>query len=106
MSNKNLRDAKRLKNDEFYTRYEDIEKEVNAHLEQNPGIFKDKVVYCPCDDPDWSNFVKFFRDNFEKLGLKKLIASCIGVDGNPGKIYVLSRDGNVKLGIQSDENKR
>ena len=55
-----LEDAKRGKNDEFYTQYEDIQKEMNAYLEYNPNTFRDKVILCPCDDPEWSNFTKFF----------------------------------------------
>ena len=71
--NLNLSKAKAAKNDEFYTLYEDIEAELSHYTEH----FKDKVVYCPCDDWEWSNFYKYFFDNFEQLGLKKLIATCI-----------------------------
>lgn len=70
-----LAKAKKNKNDEFYTLYEDIEKEINAYLEYNPDIFRDKVVLLPCDDPDWSNFTRYFAQNFERLGLKKLIST-------------------------------
>ncbi len=73
--NKGLTAAKSAKNDEFYTLYEDIQKEINAYLEYNPDTFRDKVVLCPCDDPEWSNFTKFFAQNFEFLGLKKLIST-------------------------------
>ena len=76
MGNKNLHNAKMAKNDEFYTQYSDIQKEVNAYLEYNPNVFKDKTVLLPCDDPEWSNFTKFFVQNFEKFGLKKLISTC------------------------------
>lgn len=75
MANEALLNAKKQKNDEFYTLYEYIQKEVNAYLEYNPDTFKDKVVLCPCDDPEWSNFTKFFAQNFETLGLKKLIST-------------------------------
>lgn len=71
MGNGHLHNAKKKKNDEFYTRYEDVEKEVNHYWEQLKG----KVVYCPCDDFRWSNFVKYFKDNFDSIGLKKLIAT-------------------------------
>lgn len=70
-----LRKAKENKNDEFYTMYEDIEKEINAYLDFNKDVFRDKTVLCPCDDPEWSNFTKYFALNFKKLGLKKLICT-------------------------------
>ena len=76
MSNKNLHNAKIAKNDEFYTQYPDIQKEINAYLEYDPNVFKDKTILLPCDDPEWSNFTKFFAQNFEKFGLKKLISTC------------------------------
>ena len=76
MNNKNLHNAKNSKNDEFYTQYTDIQKEVDAYLEYNPNVFRDKTILLPCDDPEWSNFTKFFVQNFEKLGLKKLISTC------------------------------
>ena len=75
MSNKNLRDAKMAKNDEFYTQYPDIQKEINAYLEYDPNVFKDKTILLPCDDPEWSNFTKFFAQNFDNFGLKKLIST-------------------------------
>lgn len=74
-TNNSLGNAKRGKNDEFYTQYEDIQTEVNYYLEFNPDTFRDKVVLLPCDDPEWSNFTKFFAQNFEMLGLKKLIST-------------------------------
>ena len=67
--------AKASKNDEFYTQYKDIEKELNAYLEYNPNTFRNKTVLLPCDDPEWSNFTRYFAQNFEKLGLKKLIST-------------------------------
>lgn len=73
--NKNLHNANRAKNDEFYTQFQDIQKEVNAYLEYNENVFKDKIVLLPCDDPEWSNFTKFFAQNFERFGLKKLIST-------------------------------
>ena len=74
-SNKNLTKAKKAKNDEFYTQYHDIEKEIQAYLDFNPDVFKDKTVLLPCDDPEWSNFTKYFAQNFERFGLKKLIST-------------------------------
>lgn len=75
MANSNLTNAKNAKNDEFYTQYHDIEKEINAYLEYNPDVFKNKTILLPCDDPEWSNFTKFFAQNFVKFGLKKLIST-------------------------------
>lgn len=71
MANSSLHAAKDAKNDEFYTRLEDINEEMN-HYEDK---FRDKVVFCNCDDPKWSNFWKYFHLNFEYLGLKKLITT-------------------------------
>lgn len=71
LANNTLHAAKAAKNDEFYTRLEDINEEMN-HYEDK---FRDKVVFCNCDDPTWSNFWKYFHMNFEYLGLKKLIAT-------------------------------
>lgn len=70
--NKNLRQAKRAKNDEFYTQLVDIERELKHYKHH----FKGKVVYCNCDDPTVSNFFKYFSNNFEYLELKKLITTC------------------------------
>lgn len=75
MANDNLAKAKEAKNDEFYTQYHDIEKEIAAYLEYNPDVFRDKTVLLPCDDPEWSNFTKYFAQNFETFGLKKLIST-------------------------------
>ena len=75
MANKNLTSAKRAKNDEFYTQYGDIQKEIEAYLEFNPDVFRGKVVYCNCDDPYESNFFRYFTLNFNKLALKQLITT-------------------------------
>ncbi len=75
MANTNLANAKTAKNDEFYTQYPDIQKEINAYLDYNPDVFRGKTILLPCDDPEWSNFTKFFAQNFELLGLKKLIST-------------------------------
>ena len=75
MANKNLSEAKLAKNDEFYTQYTDIQKEINAYMEFNPDVFRGKTILLPCDDPEWSNFTKFFAQNFENFGLKKLIST-------------------------------
>lgn len=73
--NTNLHKAKNAKNDEFYTQYSDIEKEVMYYLEYNKDVFKDKTILLPCDDPEWSNFTKYFIANFTKFGLKKIIST-------------------------------
>ncbi len=73
--NRQLTKAKSAKNDEFYTQYNDIQKEVNAYLEYNPDTFRGKTVLLPCDDPEWSKFTRFFAENYERLGLKKLIST-------------------------------
>jgi len=75
MANKNLTKAKKAKNDEFYTQYSDIQKEVEAYLEYDAETFKGKVVYSNCDDPFESNFFRYFVLNFNKLGLKQLITT-------------------------------
>ena len=62
--NDKMADAKKAKNDEFYTLYEDIQKEINAYLEYAPDVFRGKTVLLPCDDPEWSNFTRFFAQNF------------------------------------------
>ena len=73
--NSQLGRAKNAKNDEFYTQYADIQKEINAYLDYNPDTFRGKTVLLPCDDPEWSKFTRFFAENFELLGLKKLIST-------------------------------
>ena len=85
MANDSLQQAKRVKNDEFYTVYDYIQREINAYIEYNPDTFKDKVVLCPCDDPEWSNFTRFFAQNFETLGLKKLISTSYSIQSKKQK---------------------
>ena len=75
MGNKSLTKAKKQKNDEFYTQYVDIQAEVEAYLEYNPDLFRDKVVYCNCDDPFESNFFRYFVMSFKRIGLKRLITT-------------------------------
>ena len=86
MANTNLANAKNAKNDEFYTQYPDIQKEINAYLDYNPDVFRGKTVLLPCDDPEWSNFTKFFAQNFELLGLKKLISTSYAPESKRYKI--------------------
>jgi len=74
-ANKLLHKAKKSKSDEFYTQYIDIQKEVEAYLEYNPDTFRNKVIYCNCDDPFESNFFRYFVLNFDRIGLKQLITT-------------------------------
>jgi hypothetical protein len=90
--------AKAAKQDEFYTQYVDIQREVEAYLEFDPDTFRGKIVYSNCDDPFESNFFKYFAANFNKLGLKKLITT--SYDGSPiaGQMTLFPEynDGNGK----------
>lgn len=126
--NANLGAAKNAKNDEFYTQYADIQKEVNAYIEYNPDVFRGKTILLPCDDPEWSNFTKFFAQNFEFFGLKKLISTSYAIESknyktdwqptlfeteNPrfkadktrvcGKIFTLTHDTNTSGRIDIDD---
>ena len=128
MANTTLSAAKNAKNDEFYTQYEDIQKEVNAYIEYNPDVFRDKTILLPCDDPEWSNFTKFFAQNFENFGLKKLISTSYAYESKKlntpyqyslfeseapqfdesktkthGKIFTLTRDSNSSGVIDIDD---
>ncbi|MCL2303861.1 MAG: adenine-specific methyltransferase EcoRI family protein [Planctomycetaceae bacterium] len=98
MTNTKLSQAKSAKNDEFYTQWADIEREVQAYLEFDPDVFRDKTILCPCDDPYESNFFKYFALKFKEFKLKKLIATC----------YAGSPIANVQLSLfdeESEENK-
>jgi len=75
MANNNLSAARKAKNDEFYTQFQDIQKEIEAYIEYDKNAFKGKVVYCNCDDPFESNFFRYFVLNFKRLGLKSLITT-------------------------------
>lgn len=128
MANVTLSEAKAAKNDEFYTQYEDIQREVNAYLEFDADVFRGKTVLLPCDDPEWSNFTKFFAQNFEMLGLKKLISTSYAYESKKikegyqftifesssplfdekktkshGKIFTLTRDRNKSRRIDIDD---
>ena len=80
--NNNLHNAKRAKQDEFYTQWIDIEREMNAYLEYDPDVFRGKTVLLPCDDPGWSNFTKYFAERFEYLGIEKLISTSYAPKAN------------------------
>lgn len=85
MANSNLTEAKRAKNDEFFTQYHDIEKEISAYIDYDPDVFRGKTVLLPCDDPEWSNFTRYFAQNFERFGLKKLISTSYAVESKTYK---------------------
>lgn len=78
--NANLTSAAKAKNDEFYTQFDDIQREMNCYLEYDKNIFRDKTILLPCDDPEWSNFTKFFALNFNRYGMKKLISTSYATD--------------------------
>jgi len=94
MANSKLSQAKNAKNDEFYTQWADIEKEVQAYLDFDPGVFRGKTILCPCDDPYESNFFKYFALHFHDYKLKKLIATC----------YAGSPIANTQLSLFADES--
>ncbi len=94
MANSNLANAKTAKNDEFYTQYADIQKEIEAYLEFDADVFRGKVVYCNCDDPYESNFFRYFVLNFNKLRLKQLITTS----------YKPSPVANTQLELYGDDN--
>lgn len=85
--NSNLSAAKSAKQDEFYTQWADIEREMNAYLEYDPDVFRDKTVLLPCDDPEWSNFTKFFALHFGDYGLKKLVSTSYAPNSNAGGAF-------------------
>lgn len=102
MSNANLNAAKKAKNDEFYTMYEDIENE----LQHYPGAFQGKTVYCNCDNPEWSNFWRYFHEDFTALGLKKLVSTHyerdIKKNGHPYKMeYEGGNDADITAGVKT-----
>src|SRR3972149_8545436 len=94
MQNRNLGSARAAKNDEFYTQFADIQKEMEAYMDYDPNVFRHKVVYCNCDDPYESNFFRYFVLNFNKLGLKQLITTS----------YKPSPVANTQLGLYGDDN--
>ncbi len=87
MANSVLGAAKLAKNDEFYTQYHDIEREVNAYVEYDPEVFRGKTILLPCDDPEWSNFTKYFAQNFDRFGLQRLISTSFAPESKRYKVY-------------------
>jgi len=92
-----LHNAKKSKNDEFYTQLCDIENE----LQHYKIHFKDKVVYCNCDDWEVSNFVKYFKDNFKSLGIKKLTSTCY-IENGQGKFFEYNGNNTKTELLKSD----
>ncbi len=88
-----LNKAKVAKSDEFYTRYDDIQKEIEAYIDYDTNAFRGKVMYCNCDDPFESNFFRFFVLNFSRIGLKRLITTS----------YKPSPVANTQLGLFGDD---
>ena len=78
--NRILNSAAKIKHDEFYTLYYDIQRESKCYLDYNENIFQDKTVLFPCDDPEWSSFTKFFTANFGRYKMKKLISTSYAAD--------------------------
>ena len=89
MANKNLGNAKTAKNDEFYTQLPDIEHEMQAYVDYDPNVFRDKTILMPCDDPEWSNFTRYFALNFQLFGIKKLISTSYAPDAKAAKYGVM-----------------
>lgn len=85
--NSKLSAAKKAKQDEFYTQWADIEREMNAYLEYDTDVFRDKTILLPCDDPEWSNFTKFFALHFTDFGIKKLISTSYAPNSNAGAAF-------------------
>lgn len=123
-NNASLGAAKNAKNDEFYTQYSDIEAEMNAYVEFDPDVFRGKTILLPCDDPEWSNFTKYFASNFERFGLKKLISTSYAkgaankqlsffemssplydeeLHETHGKLFTLTHDTDRSGGIDTDD---
>lgn len=94
MSNRSLHKAKNAKNDECYTHWDEIEREVNAYISYNPDVFRGKTVLLPCDDPEWSQFTRYFVVNFRRFGLKKLISTSYapGARSKTTLLDILSRN--------------
>ena len=96
---KNLHAAKKAKNDEFYTMWRDIENEINAYRDYDEHVFRDKIVLLPCDDPEWSNFTRYFAHNFELFGIKKLISTSYAQASNPA----IDEHEPSKMEVESDK---
>ena len=94
-TNSSQNKAKKAKNDEFYTLYEDVQREVEYYSSSLVG----KRIYCPCDNPAHSNFYKFFKDNFHKLQLKELIATYYNPDISPLDSFIDAESKNPTLTV-------
>lgn len=90
--------AKARKNNEFYTPRSLVEVGVARTMADNPGLLRGRTLLLPCDDPDWSEFTKFFIDNFERLGLVRLISTCYDRHGGRGRYLDARNDGSMVTG--------
>ncbi|MDR0836746.1 MAG: adenine-specific methyltransferase EcoRI family protein [Propionibacteriaceae bacterium] len=97
--------AAKAKNDEFYTQWADIEREMNAYLEYDPDVFRGKVILLPCDDPEWSNFTKFFALHFVDFGLRKLISTSYAPNSNHSTFYMPTRSADPQFDKSKDRTK-
>lgn len=93
--------AKINKKDEFYTQYEDIEKEMEAYISFDNSLFVGKTILLPCDNPKSSNFTKYFVDNFERLGLKKLISSYFNSNSR-GEVLIVTKHKKIQKTLKGD----
>lgn len=91
-TNSRLHSAKRAKNDEWYTRYSDIWEEISAYVHHNEDLFRGKIVLCPCDDPEWSNFKKYFELNFSRLGIRRLVCTSYAQGAENGQVSMFDTD--------------
>lgn len=87
-----LGNARSAKNDEFYTQYGDIEAEMNAYVEYAPDVFRDKTILLPCDDPEWSEFTRYFASNFDRFGIKKLISTSYAWSSGSRQLTLFEQD--------------
>ena len=106
MSRRNLDSSNKNQKDEFYTQYEDVEREIHAYLDYNPDLFRGKTVLCPCNDPLDSSFTIFFAQNFTKLGLKKLITTSYNTNGNDAEVHTLEPIQNSRVDIKNISTKK
>ena len=98
LANENLHKAKEAKNDEFYTQLNDVSEELRHYKEH----FKDKIIFCNCDDPTWSAFWRYFHLNFEHLGLKKLISTHYDREKPTYKMeYTGGNDNDIEAGVKT-----
>lgn len=104
--NIDLGNARKNKNDEFYTRYEEIEAEMNAYYEYDHDVFRGKTVLCPCDDPEMSNFTRYFAQNFSQFGLKKLICTSYAESASNKQLSLFEKNSPYYIPTKHENNGR